>query len=315
MRTDLALGGWPDVSDPQFVPPTGSEAWIPFADTRLAQIEAQATQQAQNHWATWLLWLWPWMVAALARPWTTRQAQTWEDLLRQMPSNQADGMQALRAAKQAGMQSVPAADRRAQIVPPRMSSPVPRGSSMPSGHLPKRETHHAGPGPVDLGMQTAQAAWQKWEDEARDSLRWEFLWAQQQQLGIPALGARVQALWARLGVDWERLIVTELSLAYHRGLLAAVKPGTRGYIPPIGDAKVCRACHRLLEGRWFRLYPQVPPNLTAEDWQTALWPTKSNVGRKAADWIPCVPLHPHCRHLVILGPGERLARKKGSTHG
>lgn len=160
-----------------------------------------------------------------------------------------------------------------------------------------------------------QAAWQKWEDEAQDSLRWEFLWAQQQQLGIPALGERVQALWARLGVDWERLIVTELSLAYHRGLLAAVKPGTRGYIPPIGDAKVCRACHRLLEGRWFRLYPQVPPNLTAEDWQTALWPTKSNVGRKAADWIPCVPLHPHCRHLVILGPGERLARKKGSTHG
>jgi hypothetical protein len=56
----------------------------------------------------------------------------------------------------------------------------------------------------------------------------------------------------------------------------------RVWCPP--HAGACKSCRRLIENKVF-------PIAQVKD--------ATNYGRKQQDWIPCIPLHPHCRHVWL----------------
>ena len=85
-------------------------------------------------------------------------------------------------------------------------------------------------------------------------------------------------------VDWRRIARTEMVRANAEGRLTAVKAMGYEEVWCPRHAGACEACKRLLEGQTFRL----------EDVQG-----KSNYGRAQKDWIACIPLHPHCRHVWL----------------
>jgi SPP1 gp7 family putative phage head morphogenesis protein len=82
--------------------------------------------------------------------------------------------------------------------------------------------------------------------------------------------------------DWALVTITETSRADATGRLHEVADA--GFKEVIGssahDPKTCDSCKELLDGKVCRV----------DDVLGA-----SNRGRKKADWIPCIPLHPRCR--------------------
>jgi len=279
----------------------------------LAAAETQTMQTTEDHWSRWLLALWPWIVGRL-RDWTPTTQRHWATALQHTPRGDEGWTALIPMVWQAGRTaSAPVPPRGenshgASVQPP-ASSPRMEPSSRvfhppmgPRGRpLTPTEQAHA----LRLAEQTAGAYATEWATGFRERLRVTVAQAVRDGWTPNRLAAELAHQWQLAGVRWHRIAVTELSTAYHHGLLRAVTPGQWGYIAPIRDAKVCTACHRLLEGRHFRLYPTAPRVPTSDDWQHALWPGKTNVGRKPSEWVPTVPLHPQCRHLVTVVKGGR----------
>ncbi|WP_017814460.1 hypothetical protein [Paenibacillus shenyangensis] len=92
--------------------------------------------------------------------------------------------------------------------------------------------------------------------------------------------------------DWRRVAITELAMATNDAYIAGLREGDVVKVPIVPGA--CKHCQRLLEGETF-IVSQTPQ----EDGKKYVWPGKSNIGRTAANWWACVPLHPHCRHRWI----------------
>ena len=124
----------------------------------------------------------------------------------------------------------------------------------------------------------------------------EYLKAGIRQMVIQAKMARwtpqelASALYDKFGQynrDWRRIAITELSMASNNGYLATLNDGDKLTIDEAADC--CPQCARLNVGKAFtyRLKPGNP--------ETEVWVGKSNFGRKAKEYIPCVPLHPSCR--------------------
>lgn len=322
MATALALPGWVDVQDPATLPPDSmSEAWIPFAHAPLADAEHTANQQVQQHVASWLLWLWPWVAGAMLA-WTPRKNAEWNRLIDRAEVPPQVWMQAIRKAWQAGATTAqsPGSPQKGSaprkpgasihVLPPirRLGEPTPHREGLP----PRSELPHLTDAQREraawMAEITAAAKMREWVDGLKDDVRWQVVRAVKAQWTPIQLAEELSKRWGKAGADWNRIAVTELSGAYHDGLLSHVVPGAVGFIARIHDAKVCMPCRRLLENRYFRLYPTTPLHPTQADWEGALWPGKSNVGRPAKEWVPCLPLHPHCRHLLTVAPPTR---KKG----
>lgn len=85
-------------------------------------------------------------------------------------------------------------------------------------------------------------------------------------------------------VNWRLIARTEMVRANAMGRLHAI--GEMGYdqvwAPPHVGA--CNACKRLLENRVFALADVI---------------NASNFGKPPAEWVPCIPLHPQCRHAWL----------------
>ncbi|MGI8631073.1 MAG: hypothetical protein ACR2NA_00775 [Solirubrobacterales bacterium] len=82
-------------------------------------------------------------------------------------------------------------------------------------------------------------------------------------------------------IDWRRVAQTEAARANNEGKL--VKYEDMGFdrvwaSPHVG---ACQHCKRLIENKDFPI----------EQVRGA-----TNHGREQADWVPCIPLHPNCRH-------------------
>ena len=82
-------------------------------------------------------------------------------------------------------------------------------------------------------------------------------------------------------------------MATNNSIILGCSEGEEVFVPAIAGA--CKHCVSLLEGRAFKVTHQ-PPKETYDHEMNYVWEGKSNFGRKVAAWIPCVPLHPHCRH-------------------
>ncbi len=106
-----------------------------------------------------------------------------------------------------------------------------------------------------------------------------------------------QALYDELGHlnrDWRRVAITELAMAHNDAFLHTVGQGEKVYVSPIGGA--CKYCQALLEGKTFTVVHEEPKTVDHKTEMNVVWPGKTNQGRKVAAWIPCIPLHPNCRH-------------------
>lgn len=93
--------------------------------------------------------------------------------------------------------------------------------------------------------------------------------------------------------DWRRIAITELALAGNNGYLGTLDDGENVIIQESAD--MCKHCRRLNHGKIFR-YTINPRDA---DERNDVWLDKTNVGRKVKDWVPTVPLHPHCRGRYI----------------
>lgn len=96
--------------------------------------------------------------------------------------------------------------------------------------------------------------------------------------------------------DWRTVAITELAMASVDSFIASQKSGVRVTVPPLSGA--CNVCTRLLEGKIFTLLKNPPSTITPEHEQNYLWVGKTNYGRTSKNYVPCIPLHPRCRHFI-----------------
>lgn len=95
--------------------------------------------------------------------------------------------------------------------------------------------------------------------------------------------------------DWRRVAITELSMASNDAYLAGCLEGDTVVVPSVAGA--CKYCRQYLEGKSFIVTHD--PKLMGHDHDQEMhyvWVGKTNWGRTVATYVPCVPLHPQCRH-------------------
>lgn len=107
-----------------------------------------------------------------------------------------------------------------------------------------------------------------------------------------------QALFKAFGEqnrDWRRVAITELAMASSDAYLAGCEEGDTVIVPAVEGS--CRYCKKYLEGKSFIVTHD--PAKMGHDYQQEMnyvWVGKTNYGRTTASYIPCIPLHPNCRH-------------------
>jgi len=93
--------------------------------------------------------------------------------------------------------------------------------------------------------------------------------------------------------DWRRVAITELAFAANDAYLSGVEEGET--VVGMGAENACKYCKQLVIGKTFTVMHEPPKEFTHQNEMNLVWPGKSNYGRKVSEWIPAIPLHPHCR--------------------
>ncbi|MCL6442540.1 MAG: phage head morphogenesis protein [Alicyclobacillus sp.] len=149
-----------------------------------------------------------------------------------------------------------------------------------------------------VAKQSAGAKMREWAEGMREDVRWQVAQAIRDRVTAEVLADRLKERWNVHGAKFLTIAVTEMGMAYNEAFLT-VMAGHYVVVPTIGDSRVCNECHRLLEGKVFWVSPVPIENPTKQEAEQYIWPGKSNVGRKKADWWACCPLHPLCRHVYV----------------
>lgn len=152
-----------------------------------------------------------------------------------------------------------------------------------------------------FGRQRAAALLVGLQDEARKNISTTIIDAIKNKKSTRQLEVDLFDKFADLNRDWRRIAETEIAENLTSGLLLA-EEDTREkdetiYMIGISAPGACKECERLIQGKVVVLLKE--PNsgkikVKGEEYDT-IWPGKSNVGRKAGAYWPCIPLHPHCR--------------------
>lgn len=128
-------------------------------------------------------------------------------------------------------------------------------------------------------------------DKHRAGVRQLIIQAQNERWSAQRLA---QALFDKFGEqnrDWRRVAITELAMASNDAFVAGCSEGDELWVPPVQDS--CNYCKKFIENKSFI----VTTNVDADPLKY-IWVGKSNYGRTVKEWIPCVPLHPNCRHRL-----------------
>ncbi len=161
-----------------------------------------------------------------------------------------------------------------------------------------------------IARQSAASKMREWAEGMREDVRWQVVQAIRDGITAEELEQRLNQRWDNYGQHFRTIAATELAMAYNDASLVLMA-GKHVVIPPIGDEKVCKECKYWLEGKVFYVSPVPIENPTKQQLEQYLWPGKSNVGRKQEDWVPCLPLHPNCRHVPVLYRGGDPRDYKG----
>ncbi|MGF6354062.1 hypothetical protein ABIE27_001972 [Paenibacillus sp. 4624] len=129
-------------------------------------------------------------------------------------------------------------------------------------------------------------------DNHRAGVKEIIIQAQKEHWGANKLTQALFDAYGDQNRDWRRVAITELAMAANDAYLVALEPGDEIQVATVPGA--CPHCQKLLEGKTFIVSDGPMP-----DGYKYIWPGKSNIGRKVADWWPCCPLHPHCRHRWV----------------
>jgi len=132
---------------------------------------------------------------------------------------------------------------------------------------------------------------QEVSDRHRAGVRQLVIQAQNERWSAQRLA---QALFDKFGDqnrDWRRVAITELAMASNDAFVAGRKAGDEVWVPPVEGS--CDYCKRLIEGKSFTISED-----PFADPLKYIWTGKSNYGRTVKEWVPCVPLHPNCRHRL-----------------
>lgn len=92
--------------------------------------------------------------------------------------------------------------------------------------------------------------------------------------------------------DWRRVAITELATSAGDAYLAGCEEGAT--VIGMGAENACKHCKTLLIGKEFTVTHELPKNTYTHE-MNFVWSGKSNYGRRVAEYIPCTPMHPHCR--------------------
>lgn len=149
-----------------------------------------------------------------------------------------------------------------------------------------------------LARQSAASKMKEWAEGMREDVRWQVVQAIRDGASAELLEKRLAEKWKDTGAHLRTIAATELAIAYNDASLVLLA-GKHVVVPPIGDDKVCKSCKRWLEGKVFYVSPNPIDAPNKQQNEQYLWVGKSNIGRKQADWVPCLPLHPNCRHVAV----------------
>ena len=134
----------------------------------------------------------------------------------------------------------------------------------------------------------------------------------QRELGAPVAGGssletKLLDQFGILNRDWRRIAVTEAGEAQTHGYVASLVPGTK--VKRVEQYRNACAFCRKIDGK---VVTVVDPAAPDKNWDTQIWPGKTNIGRSASPrkrvgtvfkerepeemWtIPAGLVHPHCR--------------------
>lgn len=132
---------------------------------------------------------------------------------------------------------------------------------------------------------------QEISDRHRTGVRQLIIQAQNERWSAQKLAQMLFDKFGEQNRDWRRVAITELAMASNDAFIAGCAEGTEVWIPPVAGA--CEYCQTMIEGKTFIVTSDVNA-----DPMKYIWVGKSNYGRKTKEWIPCVPLHPNCRHAL-----------------
>ena len=335
-RAELRLPSWErivaNLAAQQRLGGNPSEFAHPFPDAALDGEERRAVRQADHRSRLWLLGLWPLLLALMASRMSRRTLE------RVMQDPGPDASEALDVAVQmawslgrARAQSPPARPDHPGVIDPgdrvdlRLPDPLFPGVPRlpPPSRIPPLSPDGTPQGPMPRSGAAEAEGWartsaalkmREWAAGMRDDVRWQTAEAVRQGAGADELARRLTERWARHGQDFHLIAVTELADAHASGMLWALDVGSYVTVPPIGDARVCAECRELLESRVFEVLHSAPPHPTRFERETCVWPGKSNVGREKADWVPCITLHPRCRHLFVPFSPRPIRDKEAPPH-
>jgi len=130
---------------------------------------------------------------------------------------------------------------------------------------------------------------QEISDKHRTGVRQLIIQAQNERWSAHKLAQMLFDKFGEQNRDWRRVAITELAMATNDAFIAGCAEGTEVWIPPVVGA--CEYCQTMLEGKTFIVTTDV-----SSDPMKYIWVGKSNYGRSTKEWVPCVPLHPNCRH-------------------
>ena len=132
---------------------------------------------------------------------------------------------------------------------------------------------------------------QEISNKHRAGVRQLVIRAQNERWGAQKLAQALFDAFGDQNRDWRRVAITELAMASSDTFIAGCAEGTEVWIPPVEGS--CDYCKKLIEGKTF-----IVTSDPGADPLKYIWVGKSNYGRLTKEWIPCVPLHPCCRHRL-----------------
>ena len=93
--------------------------------------------------------------------------------------------------------------------------------------------------------------------------------------------------------DWRRVAITELAFAHNDAFLSGCEEGDT--LVGMGSDNACKRCKQHIIGKTVTVTHTVPKDESYYTDTGLVWAGKSNYGRRVAEYVTAIPLHPNCR--------------------